>query len=287
MLWVCPFWGGKHRGYLAIFRKSVSGNFAMISPCLPSLSSLAVGWVTMVPSHGQPQRSQMWDNRTDGKPRCSLHGYMLCHQSCIAFKQGSKFCNSLSKTLGWSDLDCWWGPSKCGYANIIIYTCTSTVWAKVSLLSSSQQLLAPALSTGDWLCKSGWIMMNCRSCIRLASISPHLSSPSLSKRKHLQILHLISLSKNVRNGPTSTHPPYPPIISIIRVQWPLHKSVLLPFWCGRWAKCHSPSHPTNGPWRSRVPVARPRCTRHACRLPALPHPPGGLVLEMSNSTSEI
>ena len=207
MLWVCPVWGGKHRGYLAIFRKFVSGNFAMISPCLPSLSSLAVGWVTMVPSHGQPQRSRMWDNRTDGKPRCSLHGYMLCHQSCIAFKQGSQFCNSLSKTLGWSDLDCWWGPSKCGYANI--YTCTSTVWAKVSLLSSSQQLLAPALSTGYWLCKSGWIMMNCRSCIRLASISPHLSSSSLSKRKHLQNFTSLPFPKM---SETNIHQPYPPTI---------------------------------------------------------------------------
>lgn len=38
-----PVLRSKHRGYLAIFRKSVFGNFAMISPCLPSLSSLAVG----------------------------------------------------------------------------------------------------------------------------------------------------------------------------------------------------------------------------------------------------
>lgn len=130
------------------------------------------------------------------------------HQSCISFKQGSKFCNSLSKTLGWSDLDCWWGPSKCGYANMC--TCTSTVWAKVSLLSSSQQLLAPALSTGYWLCKSGWIMINCRSCIRLASISPHLSSSSLSKRKHLQNFTFdfpfSKMSETNIHQPTHPHP---------------------------------------------------------------------------------
>lgn len=81
----------------------------------------------------------------------------------------------------------------------------------MSLLSSSQQLLAPALSTGYWLCKSGWIMINCRSCIRLASISPHLSSSSLSKRKHL--VYIISLSKKCprkKKKKTSTRNPGPP-----------------------------------------------------------------------------
>ena len=83
----------------------------------------------------------------------------------------------------------------------------------MSLLSSSQQLLAPALSTGYWLCKSGWIMMNCRSCIRLAPISPHLSSSSLSKRKHIQILHHFPLKKKCQkkkqHQPTHhTHPSF-------------------------------------------------------------------------------
>ena len=179
------------------------------------------------------------------------------------------FCHGLllSKTLGWGDLDCW-----CGYANI-----HSTVWAKVSLLSSSQQLLAPALSTGYWLCKSGWIMINGRSCIlciRLASISPHLPSSFLPppKKKHLPNFTCFPLKMSKKSK--STHPPtHHPSPSINSGDGPLHKSVLLPFWCGRWAKCRSPSHPTNGPWRSRAPGARPRCTRHDARRPALPHPP--------------